>query len=169
MGRKKSTRGKYSNKTVEIYTDGSLCLSSHISASAWLIFFRSDNEEYYESDYELHNSNVNRAELSAVINSLEHLRYLCNNSFKYSKIKIHTDSNFVVRNIQKVKRYGNLPRLERDLWEKMDPICFSERVSVVKVKAHSNVHFNNVVDKKAKMALCEAKEMKAREEQSERL
>lgn len=113
--------------TVHIYTDGS-CLGNP-GPGGWAYLIHDDKKEHRESGGEPYSTN-NRMELTAVIEALKHC--------KADKIKVHTDSSWIVNTMTKNwKRKKNL-----DLWEQLLPLIQSRDIEWQWVKGHAG-HLEN--------------------------
>lgn len=119
---------------MDIYTDGS-CRKGY---GGWAFMMLEPNYIIYG---DVENTTNNRMELQAVIEALEFV--------KEKSIRIHTDSQLVMKCAQgEWKRKANL-----DLWEIYDRLSKDRIIEWIKVKAHSGILYNEIVDKFAKKGL----------------
>lgn len=92
--------------------------------------------------------NAQRAELAAVVYTLEQLTFAC-------AITIHTDSAYVIHWSDKQRRQPNkknskLAAKDADLWERLDRLAALHKVSLQWCKGHGRTKVHNRVDKLAR-------------------
>ena len=137
----------------KIYTDGAC--SGNPGPGGWgAVIFDQDNKQKNISGSEKNTTN-NRMELLAAIMSLKKIK-------TNSEVVIFTDSTYVKNGITEWmknwkkngwKNSSKKPVKNRDLWEKLDKLCDSNRVSWKWVKGHSSNKFNNLADELATKAI----------------
>ena len=139
----------------KIFTDGS-CIGNPGPGgySAVIISERKNSTRKINIKGNLSYTTNNRAELTAVIKSLENVR-------DNSTVEIYTDSKYIVevmtRHIHEWLRNGwrkisGEDVINRDLWQMLIEITREKNLKVdyIKVKAHANCFHNNRADKLAK-------------------
>ena len=137
----------------KIYTDGAC--SGNPGPGGWgAVIFDQDNKQKNISGSEKNTTN-NRMELLAAIMSLKKIK-------SNSEVVIFTDSIYVKNGITEWmknwkkngwKNSNKKPVKNKDLWEKLDKLCDSNRVSWKWVKGHSSNKFNNLADELATKAI----------------
>lgn len=137
-------------KTVEIYTDGAC--SGNPGAGGWGAILIYKDTELVLSGGEAETTN-NRMELMGVIMALNRLKEPC-------KVNVYSDSAYFVNAIDKGwldywmshgwKTKGKEPVKNVDLWQKIIVELNRHRVSVHKVKGHSDNEYNNRCDELAR-------------------
>ena len=137
----------------KIYTDGAC--SGNPGPGGWgAVIFDQDNKQKNISGSEKNTTN-NRMELLAAIMSLKKIK-------TNSEVVIFTDSIYVKNGITEWmknwkkngwKNSNKKPVKNKDLWEKLDKLCDSNRVSWKWVKGHSSNKFNNLADELATKAI----------------
>jgi ribonuclease HI len=142
---------------VEIFTDGAC--SGNPGVGGYGIVLKSYNKEQELSGYNPSTTN-NRMELTAVIKALETLKTPC-------KVKVFTDSNYVVQGITKwvhnwlKNSWKNSQRkqvVNQDLWKKLLSISGRHDIEWVWVKGHNEHIENERCDRLAKLAIRKAQE-----------
>lgn len=146
-GEKKMT---FSSEEIEIFTDGS-CYGT-VGPGGWAALIISGNKKLEISGRENKTTN-NRMEMLAVIKGLSILK-------KRSNIKVYTDSGFIVDVIEKkiINRWrtngwrasGKKRVANKDLWQKIIPLCKYHNIKFHHVKSHSGHTFNERCDQSAK-------------------
>ncbi|MCK6601283.1 MAG: ribonuclease HI [Bacteroidetes bacterium] len=133
-------------KEVVIYTDGAC--SGNPGPGGWgaILMFEGVTREL--AGYEPSTTN-NRMELTGVIRALEALKEPCN-------VRVHSDSAYIINAfndgwIQGWIRRGwvksdKKPVENQDLWKKLIALVNRNQVTWIKVKGHSNDHWNNRAD-----------------------
>ncbi len=145
------------NSEIEIYTDGSSL--GNPGPGGWgVVFVITKNKPKPEiidfGGYEKETTN-NRMELTAVIEALNF--YLTKQELVNKKIKIYTDSSYVlggitswINNWEKNgwKTANKKPVLNQDLWKKLVPPSreLGDKLSWQKVKGHSGHIYNDQAD-----------------------
>ena len=134
---------------VEMFTDGAC--SGNPGPGGWGTILRCNGVEKELSGGEAETTN-NRMELLAVINGLEALKRKC-------KIKIYSDSSYVVNGITKGwaegwrannwRKADKKPALNVDLWEQLLELLAFHAVTFVWVKGHNDHPENERCDKLA--------------------
>ena len=137
----------------KIYTDGAC--SGNPGPGGWgAVIFDQDDKQKNISGSEKNTTN-NRMELLAAIMSLKKIK-------ANSEVVIFTDSTYVKNGITEWmknwkkngwKNSNKKPVKNKDLWEKLDKLCDSNRVSWKWVKGHSSNKFNNLADELATKAI----------------
>ncbi|MFC2103959.1 ribonuclease H [Bacteroidota bacterium] len=142
-----------SNKTIEVYTDGSCNPKYQIGGWAALILF--NDEKIVLQGYETETTH-NRMELIAVIKAIEHL---LEHFSEYISINIYTDSQYVVRIPDRAKKLSSNDFITKkgnkihntDLIQELIKLTESKNIEFIKVKAHQKVsdipNYNRQVDK----------------------
>lgn len=136
---------------VEIYTDGA-CLGNP-GRGGWgaVLIYKEHQKKISGKEAETTN---NRMELRAAIEALKLLK-------KSSKIKLHTDSKYVLEGITKWiigwKKNGwrsadRKPVKNLDLWQELDTEASRHEIKWVWVKGHAGNHFNEIADSLAREA-----------------
>ena len=134
----------YSNKKVEIFTDGS-CLGNP-GAGGWCAILRYKNSEKILKGGEQDTTN-NRMELLAVINSLKALKEPC-------EIELYSDSTYVLKGLNEwlhnwiKKNFKNVKNV--DLWKEYIKVSKLHKIHINWVKGHSGHKENELCDKIAK-------------------
>jgi len=119
------------------YTDGS-CVNG---CGGWAFYLKDNENREWLGRCDVEETTNNRMELLAVINCLKMCQILNINC-----IKIHCDSQLTISCGKKEwKRNKNL-----DLWEIFDALNNEIKIIWIKVKAHSGIDKNELVDKFAK-------------------
>ena len=136
-------------KTIEIFTDGAC--SGNPGPGGWAAILRFNGTEKELSGGEKDTTN-NRMELTAVIKSLEALKYPCN-------VKLTTDSKYVCDAINQKWVYGwrdngwrkkdKKPALNPDLWQQLLSLLEIHNVEFIWVKGHNDHPENERCDKLA--------------------
>jgi len=121
---------------IKVYTDGSCLKNPGVGGYA---YYTIDGPEGY--GYEEKTTN-NRMELRAVIEAIK-----VHESYE-GTIKIYSDSLLTINCAQKLWRR----KANKDLWLEYDKNSKGKDIVFVKVKAHSNNYYNDLVDKMAKKA-----------------
>lgn len=138
------------NKIIEIYTDGACIGNPGNGGWAALLIYKENKKQI--SGFEKETTN-NRMELKAVI---EALKIIKDQNFK---IKIYTDSKYVIEGITKwVKSWKNnnwktatnKPVKNNDLWKILDDEVNKFSIIWYWVKGHSGNEYNEFVDKLAR-------------------
>lgn len=125
---------------VKIYSDGSAVPSKSGWSGGWAFVIVGEKSDIYGSGGQQDTTN-NQMEIIAVI---EAIRY-CKDHLKFRRLIIHTDSNLVYYQAQKLwKRNANL-----DLWQEFDILSEDVQIEWIKVKAHSGNFYNEKVNKLA--------------------
>jgi len=131
-----------------IYTDGAS--RGNPGAGGWGGIIASDEKIVEIGGSESHTTN-NRMELTAAIRSLE----FAINNFQFSKIQIHTDSEYVTKGMtewihrwQKKgwKTAGRKPVLNQDLWQKLLLLTKEREMEWKYVAGHSGIPLNERAD-----------------------
>lgn len=127
---------------IEIYTDGAYSSSKNIGGWAFLII--EDNLEIFKLFGPIQNTTNNRAELFAVIKSIE---WCINNNI--SNVHIYTDSMYIVGTMTKNwKRNKNT-----DLWNQLDNLIKNIKINWKHVKGHNGNILNERCDLLATQAI----------------
>lgn len=139
-------------KKVTLFSDGS-CLGNP-GNGGWAFLLQYNNHEKLASGGEPDTTN-NRMELMAVIKGLEHLKEPC-------EIRIITDSQYMMKAftegwLSKWKTNGwktanKKPVKNQDLWQELDNLLETHKISWEWVKGHSGHPENERVDDAARAA-----------------
>jgi RNA-directed DNA polymerase len=138
------SRFRNSSKTLNVYTDGSVLVSGKKKGKdrgpgGWACVVKETNEAFSGSVSDTTN---NRMELFAVIEALKSLP-------AENTLKIHTDSQYV----EQSAKAGNLVSSNIDLWKEFERQRKSRApISIVWVKGHSGIEFNEKADALAQKA-----------------
>jgi len=137
------------SEEIEIYVDG--CSLGNPGPGGWAVLIRSGEKEEILTGGEPFTTN-NQMELKAVIYALSHFK-------EPKKIKIYTDSEYVIKGITEwlprwkkrgyITSEGN-PVKNRELWEELEKLVNFHKIKWEKVRAHSGDFYNERVDKIAK-------------------
>ena len=140
-------------KRVTIYTDGACSGNPGPGGWAAVMIYMSARKEI--SGCEPMTTN-NRMELTAAIEGLQALKEPC-------AVDIYTDSSYLynafvkqwlfIWNRNDWKKSDKKPVENRDLWETIYALSMQHRISMHKVKGHSNDELNERCDKLAKDAI----------------
>lgn len=141
---------------VIIYTDGAC--SGNPGPGGWGAILRFGEHLKELTGSEARTTN-NRMELTAVIRSLQALKFPC-------RVKLHSDSAYVINAFQQGwidgwmarnwKKADRSPVENRDLWEELLVAMDNHDIEWIKVKGHSNDTWNNRADKLATGAIRKA-------------
>lgn len=136
-------------KKVQVYTDGAC--SGNPGKGGWGAILIFEGAEKELSGYEAYTTN-NRMELTAAIEGLKVLKFPC-------EVELYSDSSYLVNAFKsdwignwKLNGWQNSSKEEvknRDLWEQLDALCSTHKVTWIKVKGHSDNAYNNRCDKLA--------------------
>ena len=138
-------------KKITIYTDGAC--SGNPGKGGWAAVIIEDKNEKTISGSEPLTTN-NRMELSAVINALKEVGS--------AELDIYTDSKYVKNGIESwIKNWkingwmtaAKQPVKNKDLWLELDTLVSEKAIGWKWVKAHSNDHYNTIVDEAARKAI----------------
>ena len=133
---------------ITIYTDGAS--RGNPGPGGWGGIIASEGKIVEIGGSETHTTN-NRMELTAAIRSLE----FSINNFQFSKIQIHTDSEYVTKGMTEwIKRWqkkgwktaGRKPVLNQDLWQKLLLLTDGRGVEWKYVAGHSGIPLNERAD-----------------------
>lgn len=133
---------------VIIYTDGAS--RGNPGPGGWAGILANDNRVIEIGGREEHTTN-NRMELIATIRSLE----FAINNFQFSKIQIHTDSEYVMKGITEwIERWqkkgwktaGRKPVLNQDLWQRLLELTNGRNIEWKYVAGHSGHSWNERAD-----------------------
>lgn len=139
---------------VEIYTDGAC--SGNPGPGGWGVVLKMGDKSREISGGEKETTN-NRMEMMAAICALEALKRPCN-------VKLTTDSKYVMDGITKWifswkkngwKKADKKPVLNADLWQRLDALTQTHKVSWEWVKGHSGHPENERCDELARLAIKE--------------
>ncbi|MBM5783217.1 MAG: ribonuclease HI [Pelagibacterales bacterium] len=139
------------NDIVEIYTDGACLGNPGKGGYAAILLYKQHKKEIYGAEKETTN---NQMELRAAIEALKTLK-------KSSKVKLHTDSKYVMDGITKWifswkknnwKSADKKPVKNQELWKELDLEVAKHNIEWIWVKGHSGNHFNEIVDELARKA-----------------
>lgn len=135
---------------VELWTDGSSIKykGRWFGGCGCLLMYKGHQKTISEGYLEYTN---NMSELNSIILGLKSLKYRC-------KVKVYTDSNYSLQCITTWipkwykngwKTSNNNPVKNKDLIIELYNLCNYHEVEFIKVKAHSGVEGNEIVDKLA--------------------
>jgi len=148
------------NDYISVYTDGSLIKKQNTKYCGYGVYIPHNNYKYSEKMIN-NNSTINRAELNAIIHSIEYLKK------EYPKYEIHiyTDSMYCIYMLTgTAKRYqkNNFKKdgsdvKNKDLIIRLLDIIKDIKIKPIKIKAHTNLNdthskCNQIVDELAKKA-----------------
>ncbi len=136
-----------------VYTDGAC--SGNPGPGGWGVVIFDQNKKQKNISGNVKNTTNNRMELIAPIMALKKIKVK-------SEIIIFTDSIYVKNGItewiKKWKKNGwknsnKKPVKNKDLWIKLDDLCFKNKVTWKWIKGHSTNKFNNLADELATQAI----------------
>jgi ribonuclease HI len=144
---------------IEVYTDGACSQGAFMPwpGGYGVLVVEKDKENLIISGGAEQTTN-NEMELMAFLTALEHIAYFRKD--KYDYVNIYTDSAYI-HNCFKQKWYVKWklnnwvsstkePVKNKHIWEKIiniyESIEWSIKINILKVKAHSNNEYNNLVD-----------------------
>lgn len=137
---------------IEIYTDGAC--SGNPGKGGWgAVMLYKDHQKKINGF--CRNTTNNRMELTAVIESLKHVK-------KPLPVKIYTDSKYVMDGITKWinswkkngwKTADKKPVKNNDLWEELDLECQKHQINWQWVKGHNGNKYNEIADNLARQAI----------------
>ena len=122
-------------KKVVIYTDGSCIVGRKFGGWAAILIHPKGQKIISGRATE---TTVNRMESQAVIEALKCLKEPC-------QVYLHIDSEIVGKGI--TREFGR--KANKDLWGQIEELEKIHDIHVIKVKAHSGVRYNNIVDREA--------------------
>lgn len=143
--------------TVEIYVDGGCRGNPGIGARAYIII-NTKGQEIRRYSKSIRYTTNNKMELSAVMDSLNYIKDNFDKKFKsVTKIIIYSDSQYVVSGLNQwifswIKQGILDKKANSEYWSRIYSLFIDFKsksilVNVKKVKAHSGVYWNEVVDK----------------------
>lgn len=144
------------SKIVEIWTDGAC--SGNPGPGGWGALLKSGDHTKELHGGEADTTN-NRMELMGAIEALNALK-------KPSKVKLHTDSNYVKDGVTKWihgwKRNGwktaaKKPVKNKDLWQALEAACERHDIEWIWVKGHAGDEGNERADELARLGAVEAR------------
>ena len=136
------------SELIEIYTDGACKGNPGVGGWGALLRYKTREKEIFGGEVETTN---NRMELSAVIQALTLVK-------KPSKIKLYTDSQYVVQGITEWmenwqrrgwRTSGNKPVKNADLWRNLNSLVDKHEIEWVWVRGHSGHNGNERADELA--------------------
>ncbi len=136
-----------------IYTDGAC--SGNPGPGGWGAVIFDQNKKQRNISGNINNTTNNRMELIAPIMALKKIK-------NKSEVTIFTDSVYVKNGItewiKKWKKNGwknsnKKPVKNKDLWIKLDDLCYKNKVTWRWIKGHSTNKFNNLADELATQAI----------------
>ena len=136
-----------------VYTDGAC--SGNPGPGGWGVVIFDQNKKQKNISGNVKNTTNNRMELIAPIMALKKIKVK-------SEIIIFTDSIYVKNGItewiKKWKKNGwknsnKKPVKNKDLWIKLDDLCFKNKVTWKWIKGHTTNKFNNLADELATQAI----------------
>ncbi len=136
---------------VEIYTDGACLGNPGKGGYAAILLYKQHKKEIYGAQKDTTN---NQMELKAAIEALKTLK-------KSSKVRLHTDSKYVMDGITKWifswkknnwKSSDKKPVKNQELWQELDIEVAKHSIEWIWVKGHSGNHYNEIVDGLARKA-----------------
>lgn len=140
------------NKVI-IYTDGA-CENNPGKGGYGIILRTKIKDKIYQKSFSqgFEYTTNNRMELLAVIEGLKKLKRPC-------KVRIHSDSTYVVNTINKKwldnwlnNNWKNGTVKNIDLWQELIPLLKTHEVEFIWVKGHGSNEFNNKCDELAVQA-----------------
>ncbi len=145
------------NKLVEVYSDGAC--SNNPGPGGWgtvIIYHDSIREEVEEYSGFVSETTNQRMELTGAIEGLKRLQ-------DSTKVKLYSDSAYLINAFNQDWFSGwlsrgwrnskNQPVSNQDLWEELLALSQKHDITWVKVKGHSDNHWNNRCDELAKEAI----------------
>lgn len=147
--------------SVEIYTDGA-CSGNPGKGGYAFIVLLNGKEMLKMSGCEFQTTN-NRMELKAIVRAIEHLDFMFRG--RQIDVKIYSDSAYCINPITKGwlsfwksnewKTKQNVFIKNSDLWMKLEYLLNNKKYkfTFVKIKGHSGLKYNEMVDKAAKNAI----------------
>ncbi len=140
------------SKIIDIYTDGAC--SGNPGPGGWgvLLLSGSHEKELYGGENETTN---NRMEMMAVIEALGAIK-------KSSEVNIYTDSKYVLQGVTEWmegwkargwKTASKKPVKNQDLWQRIDSLVLSHKVTFIWVKGHSGNIGNERADELARRGI----------------
>lgn len=138
---------------VIIYTDGAC--SGNPGPGGWgsILMYQGNKKEISGG---MKNTTNNVMELTAVIEALKMLKYQC-------KVKVYSDSAYVVNAFHQKwiqgwlrndwKNASKEPVKNKELWQELYQLTQQHQVEFIKVKGHSDNHYNNRCDELARNAI----------------
>lgn len=145
-----------SEKTIQIYTDGSC--QTQLKIGGWAAIIITDGNQIV-LEGTVNDTSHNRMELLAVLKAFD---YLISENINFDKVLIYSDSQYVVNLTERRKSLKqNLfhtakgtPIRNSDLIQKLIDLLERYPLNFIKVAAHQKetdmVNFNRLVDKKAR-------------------
>ena len=136
---------------LKIWTDGS-CLGNP-GPGGWA-FIATDGENIAERNGGEKETTNNRMELTAVIKALSAAK-------KHDELEIHTDSQYVKNGMEKwVRQWKNnnwknaekKPVKNKELWQQLDELAQTKKITWVWVKGHAGQEMNERCDELARTA-----------------
>lgn len=128
------------NKPLEIYTDGA-CINNPYGAGGYGILLLTEPEPTKLAGNIIKPTTNNRAELMAVIVAIFHAQ-----SLGYKDLKIYSDSQYVVKTLNKEYR----KKKNRDLWELADLATSTLNSCQFEwVRGHNGDKYNEIADQLA--------------------
>lgn len=137
-------------KEVKLYTDGACSFNPGPGGFGFVLIYKNVVKQF--SGFKESTTN-NQMELTAVVEGLKKLKEKC-------RVTIHTDSAYVlngfvqgwVENWQNNnwKNANKKEVLNKELWQQLLAQVKMHEVEWVKVKGHSNDHYNNLCDELAR-------------------
>ena len=153
-----------------LFTDGGCRSNGENNSNSGLgcLFFNNQKTiilKYNEKlDYKPNTNN--KAEIVALIRGLEIANYYCSNNFEFNNINVYLDSAYVLNGITKwIINWKNndwinsnrQPVKNKKLWQRLDfeltELNKIANINFNKVKGHSGIYENEVVDKLANKAM----------------
>ena len=145
------------NKRLRIFTDGAC--SGNPGPGGWAVLFALDETNVVISGHDVSTTN-NRMELMAVLEALNEALMTYDS---FSELEIHSDSAYVVNAvtkqwIQKWKKNGWKTTAKEqvknsELWKELDGLLSmakNKTITFIKVKGHSGITLNEIVDVRAR-------------------
>jgi ribonuclease HI len=130
---------------VEIYTDGAC--KGNPGAGGWGVLLKHDGKTRELHGGEAHTTN-NRMELMAAIRALEALE-------RGTRVRLHTDSQYVQLGISKWIRDWKKPVKNLDLWRQLDELAGGHEIEWIWVRGHVGNVGNERADELANRGVAE--------------
>ncbi len=125
---------------IEIWTDGSVQPMNPGPHGGWAaVLYLPQYGKYRAMSGYFRDATNQRAEGYAVLHALDALTKPCN-------VKIHTDSMYVIRCIQRMKTKHKLPDANQDIWRHVLPLLKTHSVTAFYVKGHNHNKLNDWAD-----------------------
>lgn len=146
-------------KKITIYTDGACSGNPGVGGWGAVLMYGKTKKEISGAE---ENTTNNRMELLASINALNKLKEPC-------EVELYSDSAYLINAFKegwidnwKLNNWRNSDKKEVkniDLWQELDRLCNTHKITFIKVKGHADNEYNNRCDTLATNAAAELKKM----------